>query len=96
MILAGYLGCGSCSSLEVRSAIQMDGLGTIAARPLRTFLGVASEEFDRFLGERAIAFGTVKLNVFTLELLLDEDVVGDFSTVFRSSAIVQGDNYAGV
>jgi hypothetical protein len=59
---------------------------------------------DRISSERAIpvpgcsanVFETVKPNVFTLELLLDGDIVAEFSIVFRSSAIVQGDNYAGV
>jgi hypothetical protein len=36
---------------------------------------------DRFSGERAIAFETVKLNCFVLELLLDGDVVAEFTIV---------------
>jgi plasmid stabilization system protein ParE len=60
-------------------------------RLLRSFVvGVRSVVVDRFSDERTIpvpggsanAFETVKPNVFTLELLLDGDVVAEFAIVY--------------
>jgi hypothetical protein len=43
---------------------------------------------DRFSDERAIGIKTVKPNVFTLELLLDGNVVAEFAIVFINIRII--------